>query len=500
MGYYLILDVGTTNVKAITFSSNKPILELQERPRVIHPEEGWVEEDPEELIEIIKKLIERTVEKLGLPDAVAITNQRSSTVVWDKETGEPYYNVVTWQDTRTRELVEYFSSRFIVRFGNAIGKILGGFSRLVPVIKRTRKGAYIITLAYVTFGTTHSSMHLKWLMENVEGMKNAINSKRLAFGTLDSWVAWSLTKRHVTDYTNASATGLFDPFYLKWSDNIAKVVGIPKHVLPELIRNDEIVGEMREYDIRLSTIIADQQASLYVAGVSRGSVKVTNGTGSFVDMNVGERPCPGHTGLYPMVALATRKRFLYLLEGSVITSGSAVDWLIEVGLMRDYSEISNAFKSSKESTLVIPAFSGLGTPYVRPDVRGAIIGITRGTRRENIIRGLIEGVAMRCSEVIGHVEKVSGVGFDTVLADGGLSKSDEFLQALADLSRKKIVRPRYLNGSAYGAYMISKLVNNGKDIIDSWAPPEIEKEFIPGKEPVEFKKLWDRGLNSLINP
>jgi len=499
MSYYLVLDVGTTNIKAIAFSEGVPILEISEKPRVRCPMKGWVEEDPEEVIEIVKRIMDKVIEKLGKPLGVGITNQRSSTVVWDKEDGTPLYNIITWQDTRTEDIVEQFSSKFIVRFGNALGKILSGISKILPFIKHTRKGAYIITLAYVSFGTTHSSMHLRWLMDNIEGVKEAMKSDKLAFGTLDSWVAWNLVSKHVTDYTNASATGLFDPFYLKWSDNITKIVEIPKQILPSLIENDRVVGNVKDYDVPLLTMIADQQASLYAAGVSFGTMKITHGTGSFIDVNVGEKPFPGNIGLYPMVALATTKKSLYMLEGSVITSGSAIDWLVDVGLMKDYSEIEEAFKGSDESGVIaIPALSGLGTPYVRPEIKGAIFGITRGTKRVDIIRGFVEGVAMRCVEVIEHIERVSKISSKEIFVDGGLSRSDAFLQVLADLSGKIIMRPKYLNESAYGTYMLSRLVREQKDVIDSWEPQEIEKKFTPAKDKKEFKKRWRENIRLIL--
>ncbi len=499
MSYYLILDVGTTNIKAIAFSHGAPILEISEKPKVRCPMKGWVEEDPEEVVEIVKKLIEKVTEKLGNPTGVGITNQRSSTVVWDKKDGTPLYNIITWQDTRTESIVEQFSSEFIVRFGNAIGKVLSGISRILPFIKHTRKGAYIITLAYVSFGTTHSSMHLRWLMDNVEGVKEATKTNKLAFGTLDSWVAWNLVGKHVTDYTNASATGLFDPFYLKWSDNITKIVEIPKDILPSLIENDRTVGNVKGYDVPLLTMIADQQASLYAAGVSFGSIKITHGTGSFIDVNVGEKPFPGNIGLYPMIALATTKKTLYMLEGSVITSGSAIDWLIDVGLMKDYSEIEEAFKSTEECNVVaIPALSGIGTPYVRPEIKGAMFGITRGTKRTDIIRGFVEGIAMRCAEVIEHIERVSKISLKEIFVDGGLSRSDAFLQVLADLSGKIIVRPEYLNGSAYGTYMLSKLVQEREDVIDNWRPQKIEKKFTPKETKKNFKRRWRDSMKALL--
>ena len=499
MSYFLVLDVGTTNVKALAFSKEGNLLEsLEEKPKMLYPQHGWVEEDPIEVIEIIYRLIGKVEGKYGKPLGLVLTNQRSSTILWDNESGEPLYNMITWQDTRTNELVEQFSSQFMVRLGNTLGKTLRLLSKPLPFIKRTKKGAYLVTLAYISFGTTHPSLHIRWLMDNVEGVKSAIQRKEAFFGTLDSWIAWNLTGKHVTDYTNASATGIFDPFYLKWSDNIMKIVGIPRSILPRFVPNNSPIGEVKDYDVPLLTMIADQQASLYMAGVSKGTAKMTNGTGTFIDLNVGERPYPGNRGLYPMVALETRNKTLYLLEGSVITSGSAVDWLISVGLMEDYSEISKAFDHEGEEVIFIPALSGLGTPHIKPEVKGAIFGITRGTKREDIIRGLITGIAMRCGEIIKFIENSSGIRLSTIVADGGLSNSDELLQLVADFSGKEILRPIYLNGSAYGAYMLAKAVYEKKDVITAREQPMFDEKFAPRRDTKNLKEEWKKRIAKLI--
>ncbi|WP_456452356.1 FGGY family carbohydrate kinase [Thermococcus sp.] len=499
MKYYLILDVGTTNLKAYAFSEDGEKLGvLSRRTKPLYPRHGWVELDPLELIEGVRRLIDDMISKLGKPAGAGITNQRSSTVVWDRE-GNPLYNMITWQDTRTGELVEELSSRFMVRFGRVLGKVFYSASKLIPGIASTRKGAYIISLAHVGFGTSHSSLQIRWLMDNVPGVKEAVERGEALFGTLDTWIVWNLTGRHVTDYTNASATGLFDPFYMKWSDNIAGIVGIPKRILPSVINNDTPAGSLRDYDVPLLTVVADQQASLYRAGVESGAMKMTHGTGTFIDINVGEKPKPAAPAIYPMVALKTERKTLHLLEGMVNASGSAVDWLISTGLMEDYSELKRVLEGEMHGDLIfIPAFAGLSTPYNRPEFKGALINITRGTCREDIIRALIMGLAMRCSEVISALERASGLNTESIMADGGLSQSEEFLQLISDLSGRRIVKPRELNGSAYGTFMIAKAVHEGKDIISAWKPPEVERVFEPQADHREFKRRWAEFLGKLI--
>jgi len=500
MSYFLILDVGTTNVKAHAFSINgENLLELAERLRPSYPRPGWVEEDPMDFIIRISRLVDMFFEKLGKPLGIGLTNQRSSTVLWSKKSGEPLYNAITWQDTRTKDIVEEFSSRFLVSMGRTLGKAFNLLSKAFPPLKETSRGAYFVTLAYVSFGTTHSSMHLRWLIDNVPDARRAVENGEAVFGTIDSWIAWNLTGRHVTDYTNASATGLFDSFSMKWSSNILSIVGVPRSILPTIVPNDAAIGRVKDYDVPLLTMIADQQASLYMAGVSKGVVKMTSGTGTFIDMNVGEKCMAGARGLYPLIALATKRRNLYLLEGNVLTSGSTLDWLIEVGLMKDYSEIREAFEKTGEGGIVfIPALSGLGTPYVKPDATGMILGITRGTRREDLIRGAVEGVAMRCVEILEYLEKTTGIRVQRVVADGGLSKSDDFLRTVANYSSKPVLRPVHLNGSAYGTYMLCKNILLGKDPVEAWEEPAVEKAFTPVEPRGELMARWTRALRRLL--
>lgn len=502
MDYILVLDVGTTNLKALAFSEEGELLRKEgERTKPEYPEQGWVEQDPEEIVDTVYNLIYSLQEKLGDPAGMALTNQRSTTTVWDKETGEPLHNMITWQDTRTKEIVEKFSSKFKIRMGKKIGNLFKISSRYLPFIKDSKTGAYLITLANLDFGTTHSSMHLRWLTQNVKEVRKAVDSGRALFGTLDSWIAWNLTKEHVTDYTNASATGIFDPTYLKWSDNVLDLIEVPKEIFPDFVPNDRPIGSAQDFDFPLLTMIADQQSSLYMSGVTRGTVNITSGTGSFIDFNVGKKICPGGVGTYPMVALRTQNEVLYLLEGMVNATGSAIDWLKNISFMEDYSEISEAFeKSSGDDPTFIPSLSGLSSPYVRPELNGAIFNITHATKEEGFIRALIKGISMRCSEVVESLEETTEIEAEKVVADGGASESDDLLQLISDLSDREISRPSSLNGSAYGAQMLAKAVHREEDPIKAWTSTELEKTFQPRKnQHEEFKRSWDEAMKKLCN-
>ena len=501
MSYYLILDVGTTNIKAYAFQPDGTSLEIVEQKTKPHyPEKGWVEQDPVFVINAIHALIGKIQGKHGKCLGIGVTNQRSTTVVWDKKTGEPLYNMITWQDTRTLDIIEQLSKNFLLRFGKNLGKTMKGVSSLLPFIKNTKKGAYLITLANIGFGTTHCSMHLRWLLEHVPEVKHGFSSGDIVFGNIDSWVAWNLTKNHVTDYTNASSTGLFDPFYAQWSKNILKIVDLPFHILPRIIPNDTPVGFIKEYDIPLLTLIADRQASMYMAGVTKGCLSITTGTGAFVDVLTGTQPYPGDRGIYPLVALASQQHIYYLLEGSVNAVGSAFDWLLDIGFIKDYADIAESFKIAQhESHIVfIPPFSGLQSPYLRPDIKAAIFNITRDSTKHDFITALIQGIAMRCSEIIRTLENLTRFPVDNILVDGGPAKSNEFLQLIADLADKKMLRPTFLFGTAVGTFMLARSVYEKKDIVDSWQPQKIESTFSPKNHHDEYKVQWDNYLQRLI--
>ncbi len=501
-GHILVLDIGTTNIKGLAYSEEGKLLGKKEiKTEPIFPKEGWVEQDPRKIIDAVNELLSYLEKELGKPSGVSITNQRSSSVVWDKMTGKPFYNMITWQDTRTEKLVDEYSSKFMVKFGKFLGDVVNGIAKVAPSIKKTERGGYIANLSYVSFGTNHTSMHLRWLMNNVEEVRKGIEEGRALFGPLDSWVAWNLTGEHVTDYTNASATGLFDPFYLKWSDNVLDIVDIPSEILPSLVRNDEKIGVIKDHDVPLLTIIADQQASLYMSGVERGTVNMTNGTGTFIDLIVGEQALPGGTGIYPMVALGSEGKVIYLLEGFVNSTGSAIDWMKNIGLIDNYDEIAGACaKRKKGSKLIfVPTLSGLASPYERPKIKGTIVNITMDTSREDLVRGMITGLAIRCSEVIEALESISGVKVDHILADGGASRIDEFLQMTSDISQKRLERAKVLNGSAYGPFMLAKRILEEKDVIDSWEKPDVERVFKPRSRVHEkIKEDWDDHLSSLL--
>ncbi len=482
--YYLVIDAGTTTIKVFAYSERGEIIKrVQNSVPASFPQPGWVEQDPVKYWEKVLEGIRAVCDDLGKPRAIGITNQRATTVVWDRTEGEPLYNMITWQDTRGAELAEQLSRESIVRIGKALGRIVEVFAKLLPELEKHRAAKYLISIAHFSFGSNQPAIHLRWLIDNVPGVSRAIKSGRAAFGTLDSWLVWNLVRKHVTDYTNASATGLFDPFYLKWSDRILKILDIPRSILPELVNSAELLGNT---DIALgapiAAVIADQQASLFSAGGTRvGTAKITSGTGTFIDVNVGEDPKPAIMGTYPMVALKVGNRVQYLVEGIVQATGSAIDWLVELGLIESPAEADEHAERVGTSfgVVFIPTLAGLGTPYWINEALGCVFGISRGVRREHIVRAMLEGIAYRLTEVIQVIEKVAGIPIRQIIADGNASRHDTLLQLVADLSSKTIVRARNLEGSSRGAFLLARSAVNGLSIDEAWIKPEIEKVFEP---------------------
>ena len=500
LDYYLVFDLGTTRIKAFAYDEKGNIIKVVARnTKVIFPQPGWVEEDPLEFWEATINTGKEIVDDLGKPKAIAITNQRSSTIIWDKETGDPLYNMITWQDTRTAELAKEYTNKGSFKFIRGLGKFMKGVSTLLPFLKRSRRMKFLISAANFRFGTNQPIMHVRWLMDNVEEARSAINNGRAAFGTMDSWILYKLLGKHITDYTNATATGMFDPFYVRWSKTLLKTIDIPLDILPELVDVMGPYGTAKELeDAPVAASIADQQSSLYSAGgVKKGVIKMTHGTGTFIDINVGADPIPMSYGVYPMVAVKWKDKVYYLMEGIVQAMGSAIDWLVNMGVLESPAEADKYALAVEDTGGVVfyPALAGLGTPYWNPKVKGIIYGLTRAIRKEHLVRALLEGLAMSVAEVLDCIRKASGMEFNEIIADGGASKSDYLLQSIADFSGVKVLRPKNLEGTSRGAFLLAKGAIEGKSLEEAWVPPEIEKEFLPRKRGIEkWKRIKEFAL------
>jgi glycerol kinase len=440
-----IIDAGSTSVRAAVFEEYE-LLDFKASPLERRsPKPGFVELDPKEIFQKSKALLDSAIERWKV-DAIGITNQRTTSVLWDVKTSENLFPSLTWQDVRAKPIADSLNKLGIVRIGKGLGKLA---SMVYPVVKSKRIG-YLVTISKLSFRPNHASVHLMWMLQNLRNF----GIDRLRFGTIDSWLIYNLCGEHLTDFTNASATGIYDIFYGKWSGNILKIIGFPEENLPEIRPSDSTFGEYR--NIPIASVVADQQASFFAqACFEEGSIKCTNGTGSFVDLNVGETPKASLKGLLPMVGIWTRKMKRYLLEGYITYSGSSIEWLKAIGLLDTPEESSKlAFESTDENVLIVPAFTGLGTPYYK-EIPAIFWGISSSTGREDIVKALLEAIAFRIGEIVAIMKEEADIG--EIRMDGKLSSNDFLLQRVADVTGLRVSRSSVLEGSSFGAHLIAGL-------------------------------------------
>ena len=465
--YILSLDQGTTSSRAILFDHEQNILDVVQRefPQ-LYPREGWVEHDPMEIYASQYSVMMELISKTGIsPSEIAgigITNQRETTIVWDKNTGRPIYNAIVWQCRRTadtcKELVDLGLEEYI------------------------KENTGLVIDAYF------SGTKIKWILDNVAGAREKAEKGDLLFGTVDSWLIWKLTNGsvHVTDYTNASRTMVFNIKTLQWDETLLKVLNIPKQMLPKVCECSQIYGytTVQGVDIPIAGIAGDQQSALFgQACFEKGQGKNTYGTGCFLLMNTGEEICQSKNGLLTTIAIGLNGKVNYALEGSVFVGGAVIQWLRDE--MRFFSESKDAEYYAQKvqdngGVYLVPAFTGLGAPYWDMYARGTIVGITRGTKREHIIRAAQEAIAYQSLEVVEAMEKDTGVKMTQLNVDGGASRDMFLMQFQSDILNKTIKRPVIRETTALGAAYLAGLATS------FW------KDFD------EIKHLWTCDLT--INP
>lgn len=483
--YIMALDQGTTSSRAILFDHDGNIVQMaQSEFTQYYPKPGWVEHDPMEIWGTQSGVAREVLETSGVrPDEVAamgITNQRETTMIWDKETGRPIYNAIVWQCRRTASIAD-----------NLVEKGLGDY------IQDTTG---LIVDAYF------SATKVKWILDNVEGSRERAKNGELLFGTMDTWLIWNLTRgeAHVTDYSNASRTMMYDIKNLKWDEKILKELDIPIEILPEVKSSSEIYGVTHEStyggaEIPISGIAGDQHAALFgQACFDSGMAKNTYGTGCFILMNTGEEIVKSKNGLITTIAWGIDGKVEYALEGSIFVAGAAIQWLRdELGLIRDSAD-SEFFAEKVEDTggvYLVPAFTGLGAPHWDQYARGTLVGITRGTSREHIIRATLESIAYQSRDVLKAMEedaKDSGIELKELKVDGGAVANNFLMQFQSDILNVPVLRPNVTETTALGAaYLAGLAVGFWKDkdeIKNRWS---VNKRFIPNMEEDVRKELYD---------
>ena len=489
--YILAIDQGTTSSRAIVFDKKgNKISQAQMEFRQIFPASGWVEHDAEEIwhttYEVIKEAINR--EEISTDDiaGIGITNQRETTVVWDRKTSKPIYNAIVWQSRQSKEICE-----------DLINK---GYKDLIH-----EKTGLLINPYF-------SASKIKWILDNVEGAKEKAKNGELAFGTIDTWLIWKLTKGkvHVTDYSNASRTCLFNINTLEWDEELLEIFDVDKSMLPEVKSSSEIYGdatrlaELGDSLIPIAGIAGDQQASLFGQGCFKvGDIKNTYGTGCFMLMNTGNKPVLSNNGLLTTIAWGVNGEITYALEGSVFIAGSSIQWLRDgLRFFEDarFSEIYATRIQSCEGVYVVPSFVGLGAPYWDDDARGAVFGITRATSKEHIIRATLEAIAFQSKDVMEVMKEESDVEINHLAVDGGACANNFLMQFQSDILNCNIHRPRNLETTALGAAYLAGLATGVyKDMKEVYKMKEVEKIFVPSRTLKNVNKIysgWKQAVNA----
>lgn len=467
--YIMALDLGTTSCRCIIFDKNGRICSAAQKEFTQYfPQPGWVEHDAEEIWATQTGLMYEAMSKIDITineiAGIGITNQRETTVLWDKETGRPVHKAIVWQCRRTAGYCDELKKLGMAEFF------------------RSKTG--LVLDAYF------SATKLRWLLDNAIGARERAEKGELLFGTVDSWIIWKLTggKVHVTDYSNASRTMLFNIHTLKWDEEILRVLKIPQQILPEVKPSSHVYGytdsKLFGREVPIAGAGGDQQCALFgQTCFERGEVKNTYGTGGFMLMNTGTAPVNSHNGLVTTIAWGVDDKVEYALEGSIFVAGAAVQWLRdELGLIRDAAESEVLAKSVPDANgcYVVPAFVGLGAPYWDQYARGAIVGLTRGVNRKHIVRATLESIAYQVNDVLMAMQEDSGMPITSLRVDGGACDNDFLMQFQADILNTSVVRPYCIETTAMGAaYLAGLAVGYWRSKEDILANHVIAAEFKP---------------------
>lgn len=490
--YILAIDQGTTSTRAILFNKKGEIVHVAQKEFTqIFPQPGWVEHNADEIwgtvLAVMATLLAESQVKPEQIAGIGITNQRETAVVWDKETGNPIYNAIVWQSRQTAEICEDLKAK--------------GYDQLF------REKTGLLIDAYF------SGTKVKWILDNVEGAREKADQGKLLFGTIDTWLIWKLSggRAHVTDYTNASRTLMYNIYELKWDDELLEILGVPKSMLPDVRPSSEVYSKTVDYhffgyEIPIAGVAGDQQAALFgQACYQQGMVKNTYGTGCFMLMNTGEKAVKSEHGLLTTIAWGLDGKVEYALEGSIFVAGSAIQWLRDGLRMFNDAKESESYASrvaSTEGVYMVPAFVGLGTPYWDSEVRGAVFGLTRGTTKEHFIRATLESLAYQTRDVISAMEKDSGIDLKTLRVDGGAVQNNFLMQFQSDILNVPVERPVVSETTALGAAYLAGLAvgywENQEEIAKQWA---VNQKFEPKMEERERDELytgWKKAIQATM--
>ncbi|MEB5792016.1 glycerol kinase GlpK [Staphylococcus hominis] len=479
--YIMSIDQGTTSSRAILFDKEGQIQGVAQREfKQYFPKSGWVEHDANEIWTSVLAVMAEVINENEIdPEqikGIGITNQRETTVIWDKKTGRPIYHAIVWQSRQTQHICNELKEQGHEKtFRNKTGLLLDPY---------------------------FSGTKVRWILDNVKGAREKAENGDLLFGTIDTWLVWKLSggEAHITDYSNASRTLMYNIHELKWDDELLELLDIPKVILPEVKESSETYAHTKDYhffgqEVPIAGIAGDQQAALFgQACFERGDVKNTYGTGGFMLMNTGEEPVTSESGLLTTIAYGLDGKVNYALEGSIFVSGSAIQWLRDgLRIINSAPQTENYATrvNSTDNVYFIPAFVGLGTPYWDSEARGAIFGLTRGTEKEHFIRATLESLCYQTRDVMEAMSKDSGLKVNNLRVDGGAVKNNFIMQFQADIVNTSVERPEVQETTALGAAYLAGLAvdfwEDKQDIADGW---KLEKEFNPEMSEETRTKLY----------
>jgi glycerol kinase len=488
--YVLAIDQGTTSSRVIIFDKKTNIVSVAQKEFTqIFPKPSWVEHDAKEIWASVQACIAEALAAKGINydqiDAIGITNQRETTVVWDAETSEPIYNAIVWQSRQT-----------------------------VPIcddIKAKGKAATMIAKTGLVVDAYFSGTKVRWMLENVPGARAKADAGKLRFGTIDTWLIWKLTggKTHVTDYSNASRTLMYNIYELKWDNELLDILTVPATMLPAVRPSSEIYGKTAPEvfggkEIPISGVAGDQQAALFGQGCfTPGTAKNTYGTGCFMLMNTGEKAVPSKSGLLTTIAWGLNGKVEYALEGSIFIAGSAIQWLRDGLRMIKTAPESEEYAAAVESTdgvYMVPAFVGLGAPYWDDKARGAIFGLTRGTTKEHFIRATLDSLAYQTRDVLSAMEKDSGIKLAALKVDGGAVKNNTLMQFQSDILGVPVDRPVVQETTALGAAYLAGLATgfwkDTNDVTNNWKLDRRFEPVLPAKTREDLYEGWVRAVGA----
>lgn len=491
MQYILALDQGTTSSRAIIFDKDSRVISVAQREyKQIFPNSGWVEHDPSEIWESQRQTAVEALKNAGVSAeniaAVGITNQRETTVVWEKSTGKPVYNAIVWQDRRTSAYCDDIKKKHAETIREKTGLEVDAY---------------------------FSASKLNWILENVAGAREKAEDGELLFGTIDTWLIWKLTygKTYVTDVSNASRTMLFNINSLEWDEELLEIFEIPRGILPKVASSSEIYGEIEVIEtlkgVKIAGNAGDQQAALFgQLCFEKGLSKNTYGTGCFLLQNIGEKPSKSENKLLTTVAWQINGKTEYALEGSVFIGGAIVQWLRDsLGVIENSADVEALANSIDDNGGVyfVPAFAGLGAPYWDQNARGTIIGLTRGTGKAHIARAAVESICYQTADLLEAMQKDSGVALKELRVDGGATRNDSLLQFQSDVLQIPVVRSKVTETTALGAAYLAGLAvgfwQSKEDLAHHWQEDKRFNPQMPREKAEELKTKWKEAVKRTMN-